>query len=237
MLYVFYHKKNLVLFQRTSNGKSKAIGGTLVLWRRRHDAYVSVWPVSSSAFLPIVFQPPGSQLSVHIAVYLPTSGQESQFIEELSKLSNCIEEISDAHPDVPIYLRVDFNVRCSHTKRTDLLDHFAAQFDLLEVSLSHPTYHHFVGNGQSDSFLDKLFFSRTLPKSELLITIYCKLSDPFIESHHDMIISSWFLPAMTAAPITTENVVALKVKNNRVKVLWSDEGIEEYQLLIIPHLT
>ena len=83
--------------------KSKAIGGTLVLWRRRHDAYVSVWPVSSSAFLPIVFQPPGSQLSVHIAVYLPTSGQESQFIEELSKLSNCIEEISDAHPDVPIY--------------------------------------------------------------------------------------------------------------------------------------
>ena len=147
---------------------SKAIGGTLVLWRRRHNAYVSVWPVSSSAFLPIVFQPPGSQCSVHIAVYLPTSGQESQFIEELSKLSNCIEEIADAHPDVPIYLRGDFNVRCSHTKRTDLLDHFAAQFDLLDVSLSLPTYHNFVGNGQSDSFLDKLFFSRTLPKSELL---------------------------------------------------------------------
>ena len=45
-------------------------------------------------------------------------------------------------------LRGDFNVRCSHTKRTYLLDHFPAQFDLLEVSLSHPTYHHFVGNGQ-----------------------------------------------------------------------------------------
>ena len=73
--------------------KSRANGGTLVLWRRKHDAHVFVWPVSSSAFLPIVFQPPGLELSIHIAVYLPTSGLESQFIEELSKLCKCIEEM------------------------------------------------------------------------------------------------------------------------------------------------
>jgi hypothetical protein len=217
--------------------KSRANGGTLVLWRRRHDPHVSVWPVSSPAFLPIIFQPPGHQLSIHIAVYLPTSGQETQFMEELSKLCNCVEELADAHPDAPIYLRGDFNVRCSHTKRIDVLAHFTAQFDLLEVPLPHPTYHHFLGNGQSDSFLDKLFFSRSLPKGELLVTIYCKLADPFIESHHDMIISNWFLPVMTTTPTMTENIVAPKVKNDRVKVLWSDEGIEEYQRLVLPHLS
>ena len=52
-----------------------------------------------------------------------------------------------------------------------------------------------------------------------------------------MIISSWFLPILTDTPTKTENVVAPKVTNNRVKVLWSDEGIEEYQLLVLPHLT
>ena len=85
--------------------KSKATGGTAVLWKSIYDAHVSVHPVESTAFLPIIFQPPGCAVSVHIAVYLPTLGQESQFLEELSKLSLAIEVLSDDHPDVPIYLR------------------------------------------------------------------------------------------------------------------------------------
>ena len=115
--------------------KSKANGGTLVLWRRKHDPFIAVWPVTSSSYLPIIFHPPGSVLSVHIAIYLPTAGQDVQFIEELSKLSATLDEISSIHPEAPVYLRGDFNVSHSNTKRMSLLDMFCSQFCLNEVSI------------------------------------------------------------------------------------------------------
>ena len=153
--------------------KSKAHGGTMALWKREHDPHITVFPVSSPAFLPIVFHPPGSPISIHIAVYLPTLGQESQFLDELSKLSITMDELGDAHPDAPIYLRGDFNVSHSNPKRTDLLNHFCNTYNLLQLSFPHPTYHHFVGNGQSDSSLDRIIFSRSLLRHEILQTIHC----------------------------------------------------------------
>ena len=36
---------------------------------------------------------------------------------------------------------------------------------------------------------------------------------------------------------TTQNIVAPKLDNNRVKVLWTDEGIEQYQMMVTPHFT
>ena len=52
--------------------KSKAYGGTMVLWKSSLDAFISVHQVSSSSFLPIFFHPPGTCLTIHFAVYLPT---------------------------------------------------------------------------------------------------------------------------------------------------------------------
>ena len=72
--------------------RSKAYGGTMVLWKIQHDPFITVHPVSSTAFLPILFHPPGSTMSIHIAVYLPTLGKEIEFVEELSKLSVTIDE-------------------------------------------------------------------------------------------------------------------------------------------------
>ena len=93
--------------------KSKANGGTMVLWRHKHDLFITVIPVPSTAFLPVIFHPTELVPSIHIAVYLPTMGKEMLFIDELSKLSIAIEDMSAAHPGAPLYLRGDFNV--SHT--------------------------------------------------------------------------------------------------------------------------
>ena len=49
-------------------------------------------------FLPITFHPPGSELSIHIAVYLPTLGLENNFVNELSKLSLTVDELIETHP-------------------------------------------------------------------------------------------------------------------------------------------
>ena len=88
---------------------SRAFGGTMILWKEQHDPFVTVVPSSSSAFLPIIFEPPDLPITIHVAVYLPTAGQDSEFANELSNLHVCIEELQEKHPDVIIYLRGDFN--------------------------------------------------------------------------------------------------------------------------------
>ena len=128
--------------------KSKAQGGTMILWKIQHDPYITVYPVPTTSFLPVVFSPPGLIKSVHIAIYLPTLGKEKEFAEELSKLAFTIHEISNADPGSHIFLRGDFNVNQNHNKRLELLNHFSSELSFLQVHFSKPTYHHFLGDGK-----------------------------------------------------------------------------------------
>ena len=217
--------------------KSKAHGGTLALWKVEHDPFVSVHPVSSTAFLPIIFDPPYSLLSIHIGIYLPTLGKESSFFEELSLLSSCIDELNEKYTNAPVYLRGDFNVSNKHIKRTDILKFFCSEHKLSQVSILHETYHHFMGNGASDSHLDKILFSTSLASPETLNTVHCKLNDPLVDSHHDIIITEWKLPNVTPPQPSEENIIAPIIKNTRKAVLWDDPGIERYQDLVAPHLS
>ena len=66
--------------------KNRSIGGTMILWKSSLDPFVTVLPKASASFLAILFHPPGSPPSIHVSLYLPTSGKETQFIEELSKV-------------------------------------------------------------------------------------------------------------------------------------------------------
>ena len=63
-----------------------ASGGTLCLWRRNLDPFVSVKNVSTSAFTPIILALPNHQTSIHICIYLPTHGKDAEF------LSSCRSE-------------------------------------------------------------------------------------------------------------------------------------------------
>ena len=209
----------------------------MAMWKSQHDPHISVHPVSSTAFLPIVFKPPGFSRSIHVAVYLPTLGQESKFLEELSKLSNLVDELSEAHPEAPIYLRGDFNVNHNNKKRNDLLNHFCSEHHLFQAFISKPTYHHFVGAGQSDSYLDRILFSGSVRHQEVIKSIECKLTNPLVDSHHDVLISEWLLSKEEDVDTSFENIVAPIAENDRQKVLWSDTGIQEYQNLVLPHLT
>ena len=218
--------------------KSKAHGGTMVLWKTKHDPYIDIHPVVSSAFLPVIFNPPGSILSIHIAVYLPTDGQEHEFVEELSKLSVAIDELCDVHPEAPIFLRGDFNVGKNNNKRIKLFKHFCSDHSFHEVKLPKPTYHHFLGGGKSDSNLDKLLVSDSEKYREALNTIICKHENPLVESHHDIIISEWSVPDCDDnEEKNNDNVEAPVAKNNRRKVLWTKEGISAYESLVAPQLS
>ena len=64
------HDHNLPLTGR------RAKGGTLALWKSKFDPYVTSLPSVTSSFMTIIFAPKYATPSIHITVYLPTSGRE-----------------------------------------------------------------------------------------------------------------------------------------------------------------
>ena len=119
--------------------KSTAHGGTMILWKQSLDPYISVVTVDSSAFLPIILAPPSHQLSIHLAIYLPTQGKEKDFIEDLAKLSACIEQLRDQHPDALFYLRGDFNVNNKNKRRMSMLNYLCTEQILHCIPIDHCT--------------------------------------------------------------------------------------------------
>ena len=73
--------------------KSRAIGGTLMLWQKELDPFIEVLSVNTTAFLPVIFRMPGLMTSIHISLYLPTHSKDSEFVSDLADLRNCLDEL------------------------------------------------------------------------------------------------------------------------------------------------
>ena len=143
--------------------RHKSVGGTMVLWKRSIDKYISVFPVSSTAFLPIIYTPPHLPVSVHIALYLPTAGRDAEFVEEITELSNCIDNIVEKYADCLVFIRGDGNVNPNNSDRVRIFSNFLSTHNLVNIQLGHKTYHHFLGGGAFDSSIDIIAHSKESP--------------------------------------------------------------------------
>ena len=101
---------------------------------------------------------------------------------------------------------------------------------------SHPTYHHFLGDGVFDSQLDVILYTSSPLSSESVTEIVCKLENPLVHSHHDLILSRFSLGTCRISP-KEDQVVAPRVDNLRVKILWSEEEIAQYEELVGDNLS
>ena len=118
--------------------KSNTHGGTMVLWKKHLDPFVSIWTEDvSPAFLPLVLSPLDSITSIHISIYLPTSGKNVEFVEEMVKLDICLQKMVAKHPEAAIFIRGDFNVNKKDKVRTTLLSKLCQDWDLAEVNIGH----------------------------------------------------------------------------------------------------
>ena len=70
----------------------RAKGGTMVLWDRDIDSNVTILPTTSSAVLPLHLGIPGLGQSIHIGIYLPTSGCEQEWTIALSTLPMVVDD-------------------------------------------------------------------------------------------------------------------------------------------------
>ena len=107
-----------------------------------------------------------------------------------------------------MYIRGDFNVNEKNLKRKDIFNYFKEYHELNEVHINHPTYHHFMGNGDSDSHLDRIICSVKPNKMEKLVEILCKHHNPWISSLHDAILSSWIPSPIVITDTCKESMIA-----------------------------
>ena len=204
------------LYEKDAAKSSHRYGGTMVMWMKKFDAHVTVHPVNTSAFLPIIITEPGFVASIHICIYLPTQGKEDRFLADLSSLNTCISEMRMLYPGALFYLRGDFNTSRTNLQRSGVLEYFIERNSFTSVPISHTTYHHFVGDGLSDSHLDQLLHTNSGNTSEIVSAIICKLSNPLVNSHHDVLISEVRIPNLNEKALdTSQNVSAPKLDNTR----------------------
>ena len=97
------------------------------------------------------------------------------------------------------------------------------------MTIPHKTYHHFVGHGTFDSNVDVIIHSSDAPYTEVLSDIFCIDDFPIMNSHHDIIMSSFSLPICDLERPSEDLVTAPRVDHSRLKIKWSEEGISEYQ--------
>ena len=146
-----------------------------------------------------------------------------------------LEDLIDNHPTYTIFIRGDSNVNHNNTIRMKIFNNFLSLLNLKYINIKHRTYHHFVGDGVFDSNIDVVLHSTESKTTEQISEIICGKVNPLIESHHDLIVSTFALPRIipeaTKAP-PSPPIIA----NTRVRTMWSDENIEPYKDLINDNL-
>ena len=207
----------------------KSNGGTMVMWQKSLDMYVSIFPVSSTAFLPLIYKPPGFPISVHFALYLPTSGKDSDFTEQITELSNCIDDLYEKYGDCLIFIRGDGNVNRNNLGRMKLFNLFLTKHNLSLIQIDHKTYHHFLGGGAFDSNIDIIAHTSEIPHQESVTSIFCIQEYPHLDSHHDPILSEIILNGNESPEPPDDLPCAPQVHHVRHKIIWSEDGISEYE--------
>ena len=210
--------------------KNRTYGGTMSLWKTELDPHISVLPSSTTSFLPILFSPPGSPPSVHISIYLPTSGKESEFLGEISQLRATIEEIKVTYKDVLVYIRGDSNVNRNNKPRSKIFDNFCSELQLVRVPTHHNTYHHFMGDGLFDSDIDVILHSSESKYDEKIQQIFCSQDYPVVNSSHDPILSSTRISSQPSP--TLQVAFAPTLEHERHKIVWNVESVLDYKSVV-----
>ena len=167
-----------------------------VMWHKSLSPHLKVLETSSSSFVSVLLSPPGLMPSLHTAVYLPTTGKEGEWLSSLLDLEQHVMEVIEKHHgELATYLHGDFNASTKNKTRATYLSAAVSRLKLSRVIITHPTYHHFTGNGDSDSDLDLLLYGGGEGVNESLVNTVCELEHPLMFSHHDLFVSTCTIPS------------------------------------------
>ena len=70
--------------------RARAHGGTMTLWKKELDPYITILEPTSSRLLVLILDKPGYQVSIHINIYLSTASNDNAFMKDLYALKDHI---------------------------------------------------------------------------------------------------------------------------------------------------
>ena len=177
------------------------------------------------------------------ALYMPTSGKDTEYLSEMAELQICVEQIRKKYANILIFIRGDGNASSKNSRRVNILNSLISNLNLMKVKIHHLTYHHFVGEGRFDSDLDVLLHPADVHKdiqfNETVSDIICVKSNPEIASHHDLIFSRFVVFSDRESYLIKKSDIPMapRINHTRMQVNWSEEGIQNYADILSSQLT
>ena len=159
-----------------------------------------------------------------LSLYAPTSGQDENFLESMSSITELLR-VNSNHGDT-IIIGADTNCSTKSSSRRQLAwGNFCTKHNLTILAPLFPTFHHH--NGLSNSSIDVFAATDTL---KLQVTgQYCTLDTPLNLSSHDPVYNSVCVPNNAA---TQESKFSNTYTDfNRQKVVWNSDKMSDYQQL------
>ena len=166
---------------------------------------------------------------------MPTAGKDSLFVDVLAELTNLISDIVELSPDSVILIGGDLNNNAKNKPRYSLWNHFLDQYQVAQIDVTKPTYHHHIGDGVFDSFLDSALLINPPPNVSISLSQQlCPLTNHILDSKHDALIVSLEVPILQKSP--PEVSKAPTVDFTPIRTKWTPNGIADFSMKVSPIL-
>ena len=201
--------------------------GTALGWLKSVDKNVTTLPFVSERFCGLEYKDEKTRILAYTA-YLPTSGQDSEFMHVLSQLSSDIENNTTSNTIILIGLDSNQSAKSSRC-RIEAMKKFTELFTLKGIlDNDDATFHH--NNQNSESQIDNVL--HFVPnKSDVTINLHqhiCKLNNFANISSHDALIAKIVLPVeKQSEPEKDLSFTYTPFTVPRPK--WDESGIIKYQ--------
>ena len=199
--------------------------GTALGWHSSFSSHIVKLPIVSERFCGVKLDNSNLNIIAYTA-YLPTAGQDDEFLEEISLLTHDL--LQHANPNSTIIIGMDANCSEKSThRRQKAFSTFTKEFMLKTTHLDKkPTFHH--NNGSSESQIDHILTNK--PQIVSFSSHLCKLDDPSNLSSHDAVLGKIKLPE------TIEETDHIDYSDSYEefipkKIIWSDNT--EYQEMTV----
>ena len=204
--------------------------GTALGWKKSIDQNITKLPIICERFCSVKYVTSQSKASVLLySTYLPTSGQDDDFLETLATLDADINQHKDEN--TVVILGSDTNVSSKSTKRRYKAMQIFLHSHLFKSILKtqEPTFHH--NNQSSESQIDHIYYS--IPnKSKTIIELnkhLCQKENSSNLSAHDVLVGMIGLPATIDADSDEADFTSTYTPFVVKKLKWNESGRDTYQ--------
>ena len=202
--------------------------GTALGWRKSVTKSIVKLPIVSDRFCGVKYSVLDTSILAY-TLYLPTAGQDEEFLEILSLLKHDIT--NNNTENCAVIIGTDSNVSNKSTKRrVNAMKVFLKEFSLETILINEePTFHH--NNMISESQIDHIFFNIS-ESSNMKITLkdqLCLKDNSSNLSSHDVIVGEIILPKIQTK-VFSKDFSSTYTDFIVKKPKWQNSANNEYQI-------